>query len=222
MNKTALTLSAAAVAATLALAGCSSPSGNSSGGNSMSGMDHSGTAMATATASPTAPASASASASASADVSAHNAADTMFAQMMIPHHRQAIQMSDIMLKKQDLPADVAELAGEIKAAQGPEIETMASWLKGWGEPTEAAAGHDMASMEGMMSDADLAKLDAAQGTEAAKLFLEQMIAHHEGAVKMARAESTDGKNASAVALSQKIVEDQEAEISKMKALLQNL
>ncbi|MGX5714943.1 DUF305 domain-containing protein [Arthrobacter sp. MAHUQ-56] len=211
MNKTAFSLSAAAVAAALALAGCSSPSGTSSGGNSMSGMDHGGTAMASATASP----------AASAGASAHNAADTMFAQMMIPHHRQAVQMSDIMLKKQDLPADVAELAGEIKAAQGPEIETMTSWLEGWGESAEAAAGHDMA-MEGMMSDADLAKLDAAQGTEAAKLFLEQMIAHHEGAVKMAKAESTDGKDASAVALSKKIVEDQEAEISKMKALLQNL
>lgn len=215
MHKTAFSLSTAAVAAALALAGCSS-SGNSSGGNSMSGMDHSGTAMPSASATSAAPASAS------PDAKAHNAADTLFAQMMIPHHRQAVQMSDIMLKKQDLPADVAELAAEIKAAQGPEIDTMTSWLTEWNEPTAAAEGHDMGSMAGMMSDADLAKLDAAGGTEAAKLFLEQMIAHHEGAVTMAKAETTDGQNGPAVALSKKIVEDQETEISKMKALLQTL
>lgn len=219
MHKTAFTLSAAAVAAALALAGCSS-SGNSSGGNSMSGMDHSGTAMPSTSATPAA--TSSAPANASPDAKAHNAADTTFAQMMIPHHRQAVQMSDIMLKKQDLPADVAELAAEIKAAQGPEIDTMTGWLTDWNEPIAAAEGHDMGSMEGMMSDVDLAKLDAAQGTEAAKLFLEQMTAHHQGAVAMAKAETTDGQNGPTVALSKQIVEDQEAEINKMKALLQSL
>lgn len=216
MHKTAFPLSAAAVAAALALAGCSS----STDSDSTSGMDHSGTAMPSASATPAATSSAPANASPGAK--AHNAADTTFAQMMIPHHRQAVQMSDIMLKKQDVPADVAELAAEIKAAQGPEIDTMTGWLTDWNEPIAAAEGHDMGSMEGMMSDADLAKLDAAQGTEAAKLFLEQMTAHHQGAVAMAKAETTDGQNGPTVALSKQIVEDQEAEINKMKALLQSL
>ena len=61
----------------------------------------------------------------------------MFAQMMIPHHAQAVEMSDMMLKKQDIPAEVTALATRIKAAQGPEIEKMTGWLEGWDEPTQA-------------------------------------------------------------------------------------
>ena len=68
----------------------------------------------------------------------------------------------------------------------------------------------------------MAKLEAAQGTEAAKLFLTQMIAHHEGAVIMAKTEAADGKNADAVRLSKDIVSSQEAEIQEMKDLLATL
>ncbi len=60
----------------------------------------------------------------------------MFAQMMLPHHSQAIEMSDMLLDKQDIPADVTALAEQIKAAQGPEIAQLESWLEQWGEPTE--------------------------------------------------------------------------------------
>jgi uncharacterized protein (DUF305 family) len=212
MNKKFLTLSAAAA---IALAGCATGSGSSassssspSAGSSMPGMDHGSGMM---------------SSSAPAAAAEHNAADVMFAQMMIPHHAQAIQMSDIMLKKQGIPPEVTALATKIKAAQGPEIEKMTGWLTSWNEPTAAPSGHSMDDgMERMMGEEDMKKLETGQGTDAAKLFLTQMIAHHEGAVMMARTESTDGKNPDAVQLSKDIVASQETEIQEMKDLLATL
>lgn len=209
MKKKFLTLSTAAVAAAITLAGC----GSGSGGGTTTG---------------TAPAPTSASApsgNASTSAAAHNSADTMFAQMMIPHHSQAVEMSDVILKKQNVPARVTALAEKIKAAQAPEIETMTGWLRSWNEPTEAAGGHDMSShaaMGGMMSADDMKKLDAAQGTEAAKLFLTQMIAHHQGAIMMANIEKDGGQNPDAVALAKNIGSAQQKEIQEMKDLLARL
>ncbi|WOC63468.1 DUF305 domain-containing protein (plasmid) [Paenarthrobacter sp. AT5] len=199
-----LPVAATAIAAAIALAGCGASGGSSSSGTSMPGMDHG---------------SSSSSASSPAAAADHNAADVMFAQTMIPHHAQAVEMSDMILKKQDIPADVTALATRIKDAQGPEIEKMTGWLKGWGEPTQAPTGH---SMDGMMGADDMTKLEAAQGVEAAKLFLTQMIAHHQGAVTMAKTETTDGKDAAAVQLSKDIVSAQEAEIKEMQTLLATL
>src|SRR5215204_1972296 len=76
----------------------------------------------------------SASAS-SSSTQAHNQADVMFAQHMIPHHQQAIEMSDVILGKQGIDGRVVDLAKQIKAAQGPEIQQMQSWLSQWGQPT---------------------------------------------------------------------------------------
>ena len=77
-----------------------------------------------------------------------------------------------------------ELAKEIKAAQAPEIEQMQGWLTSWGNPPMPAM--DTMPMEGMVAPADIEKLKAASGPEATKLFLEQMIGHHEGAITMAK------------------------------------
>ena len=206
MTKKLLSLSATAIAAAIALAGCGTGGGSGSSGTSMPGMDHGGSSRS-------AP-----STGAPAAATDHNAADVTFAQMMIPHHAQAVEMSDMILVKQDIPAEVTDLATKIKAAQGPEIETMTGWLKSWNEPT-MPSGH---SMEGMVGEEDMKKLEAAQGTEAAKLFLSQMIAHHEGAVTMAKTEGTAGKNADAVSLSKAIVTAQEAEIQEMQKLLGTL
>lgn len=207
MNKKFLSLSATAVAAALALAGCSTGSSGSSSssatsGSSVPGMDQGSGMM-----------------SSSAPAAEHNAADTMFAQGMIPHHEQAVEMSEMMLQAKDIPASVTDLAMRIKAAQAPEIETMTGWLKSWNESATMGAGH---TMDGMMGGDDLKELEAVQGTEAARLFLKQMIAHHEGAVVMAKTETTQGKNADAIKLSKDIVTAQEAEIKEMQQLLATL
>ena len=207
MNTTFKTLSiAAALAASLGLAGCAANAGS---GNSMP-MDHgsSGAMSSTGSMSP----------GATAD---HNQADIMFAQMMIPHHSQAVEMSDIMLAKSGMPAEVTALATKIKAAQAPEIEQMTGWLKGWNVPT-AMTDHSGHGMTGMVDDAGIEKLKSAAGTDAAKLFLEQMIGHHEGAIDMAQQEISAGKSPEAVKLGHDIVDAQQAEITQMKQLLATL
>lgn len=223
MKKKFLTVSAASFAAAVALAGRAAgpgTGGSSTSGstNSSAGMDH-GTAAASEY---TAPASGAPAAE------EHNAADTKFAQSMIPHHAQAVEMSGIVLAKKDVPAAVRLLAERIKAAQAPEIEIMTGWLKSWNETVPSSGmsmgGHDMggsggSGMAGMVSGDDLNKLKAAQATEAARLFLTQMIAHHEGAVAMAKAESAGGSNPGAIKLSQGIAASQQAEIQEMTKLL---
>ena len=74
----------------------------------------------------------------------------MFAQHMIPHHQQAIEMSDMILAKQGIDPRVVELANQIKVAQGPEIEQMQGWLKEWGQPTmPMMPGMEMPGQTGM-------------------------------------------------------------------------
>ena len=203
MKKT-LTLSALGLASVIALAGCAGTSGTTPA-SSMPGMGQTGMGIS------------SSSAPAASD---HNAADTMFTQGMIPHHAQAVEMSDMMLKKQGMDARITALATKIKAAQAPEIEQMTGWLKTWNEPAQMASGHGMG--DGMMGDDDLKRLDTAQGSEAAKLFVTGMIAHHQGAVAMAQTEISQGKNPDAIQLSKAIVTSQTAEIKEMQDLLATL
>lgn len=160
------------------------------------------------------------SASAGADSAAHNDADVMFAQMMIPHHTQAVEMSDILLAKQNVDPRVVQLATEIKAAQAPEIAQMQGWLTSWGSPAMAPMNHD--SMQGMVSAQDLDTLRNAPGPAAAKLYVTQMIAHHEGAIAMAQDEIANGQYGPAVELSHAIVDTQQREIDSMKSMLGTL
>ena len=165
-------------------------------------------------------ASATAAPTTSAATEAHNDADVMFAQHMIPHHQQAVEMSDMVLGKQGIDPRVTELANQIKAAQGPEIQLMQGWLTQWGAPAmPPMSGHDMPGMSGMMSEQDMTSLKDAQGDDASKLFLTQMIAHHEGAITMAQNEIKDGQYPAAIELAKAIVSAQQKEIETMKGIL---
>lgn len=159
----------------------------------------------------------SASASLPADV---NEADTMFVSMMIGHHQQAIEMSAIVLDKPDLDPRVRELAKRIKAAQAPEITQLKGWLSDWGiADAGSSSEHGSHAMNGMLSAEQLDRLRSADGASASKLFLEQMIEHHEGAVEMAKPEVADGANAEVKRLAQAVIDDQSAEIAEMRTLL---
>lgn len=151
-----------------------------------------------------------------------NAADVEFLTGMKPHHEQAVEMSDIVLAA-DPPAEVAKIAQQIKDAQSPEIEQMDQMLDALGEDTDGGEheGHS-SGHGGMMSEQDLAELEAATGTEAARLYLEAMIAHHEGAVEAADAEIADGEHGPAITLAKEIKTAQEAEIAEMQDLLEDL
>ena len=168
-------------------------------------------------------------ASATTEVAAQfNDADVTFVEGMIPHHRQAVEMADKAASRAGSDP-VRELASRISQAQGPEIETMEGWLDEWGVEPARDEGSDMAGMDhgsdegmagGMMSEDDMASLDGASGTAFDEMFLSMMIEHHEGAVEMARTEIEQGRDSDAVALAERIVEAQEAEIAEMEGLLE--
>lgn len=154
-----------------------------------------------------------------------NAQDASFVSMMIAHHQQAIEMSDIILAKSGVPADVTALATQIKQAQGPEIELMQTWLAAWGVPAVTSAPMDLSehSMDhGIMTDDQLSELKQANGAVAGRIYLEQMIAHHEGAVEMSKQELQSGENPQAKALAQQIIDSQTAEIAQMRSMLASM
>ncbi|NKZ14224.1 DUF305 domain-containing protein [Mycolicibacterium septicum DSM 44393] len=180
--------------------------------------------------------STSAAASSPVASEAHNDADVMFAQHMIPHHQQAVEMSDVLLAKQGIDARVTDLATQIKGAQAPEIAQMQGWLKQWGNPPmppmpqqgHGDMGHgdmgqgSMPAMQGMVSETDMTALRNAQGAEAAKLYLTHMIAHHEGAITMAQDEIKDGQYPAAIEMARTIVKTQQQEIDTMRQILGSL
>lgn len=148
--------------------------------------------------------------------------DIMFAQMMIPHHEQAIEMSTLA-ETRSQNADVLALAQQIKSAQAPEIAEMTAWLTEAGAPM--TMGHDMGhgmghgmGHDGMLSADEITALTNSSGREFDKLFLTGMIGHHEGAVLMAQAVA-GSSNARVKSLSDSIISSQTAEIEKMKKLL---
>ena len=198
MKNRAAATAAITLTALLALAGCASTTSTGGGMDNMPGMD------------------ASASASPAADV---NNADMQFTMMMIPHHEQAVEMADMILAKDGIDERVITLAEQIKAAQGPEIELMESWLDEWGTPMGDMDGMDHG---GMMSDTDMQALEDATGAEASRLFLEQMIVHHEGAIEMAQDEVDNGQNPDVITLAENIIASQTTEIATMEDILATL
>ena len=216
--RTALT--AAAMIGTVAAAGLAGCANNDM--SNMPGMNQSSSPPASSGA--PSPSMSSSAAAATPAPGPHNDADVMFATMMIPHHQQAIEMSDMILAKEGMNPEVADLARQIKAAQGPEITQMSGWLAGWGEnPSPMGMDHDMGGgMDGMMSQAEMDALDQATGDAAARLFLKGMIKHHQGAITMAEKELADGQNPEAKKLAQQIIDAQKAEIATMNQLYERI
>ncbi|CAN5409679.1 DUF305 domain-containing protein [soil metagenome] len=146
-----------------------------------------------------------------------NDADVEFTTGMIPHHQQAVVMSE-MAVDQGGP-EVVDLAGRIEAAQGPEIETMTNWLQDWGVDVPTGMG-SMADMDVQDPD-DMQDLMGAQGGQFDTAWLEMMIEHHEGAISMARTEQDEGVNPDAVDLAGTIIDAQQAEIVEMQQMLES-
>ena len=191
-----------------------------------------GTATDTGTSSPSAAASSATAAGAGEVSEEHNDADVAFTQMMIVHHREAIAMADLAADRAE-SAQVKSLAEAISAAQGPEIETMTTWLQAWdAEVPEGTSldgmgsmdgmdhdGMDMGAMPGAMTPEMMDQLMAAQGAEFDRMFLEMMTAHHNGAIEMARTEQAGGQNRQALELAATIEADQTDEVEQMRQIL---
>lgn len=151
-----------------------------------------------------------------------NEADVAFAQGMIPHHEQAVEMADVALDPEiGAGAEVVDLASRIKAGQGPEIELMTGWLTSWGQPVQmdTSQGHDMSSMDGMMSAEQMDSLGMMAGPQFDRMWMEMMIAHHTGAISMAQTVKAAGSNPDVVVLADQVIAAQQGEIAEMQALL---
>ena len=159
----------------------------------------------------------SASAGVTETVGEFNDADVMFAQMMIPHHEQAVEMADIALDPTVEAGDaIKDLATRIKSAQDPEIELMEGFLDSWGAPLSPDDGMDHGSMmEGMLTVDELDELAGLTGGEFDARWASAMIAHHKGAVAMANDVLADGVNPETKALAEAIVASQQAEIDEL-------
>ena len=145
----------------------------------------------------------------------------MFVQMMIPHHEQAVDMSDMVLSKSNINPEIEALAKQIKGAQQPEIDMMNPWLEAWGR-IEMPEGSHHSSADGAMTEEQMQALDEANSADGQRLFLEGMIRHHEGAIKMAQAEIASGKNPDATTLAKNIAESQQAEVDTMTKSLNKI
>ncbi|MDP9615474.1 DUF305 domain-containing protein [Streptomyces demainii] len=219
-----LALVGAVVAGGLLLAGC--------GGNHDTKDAHDGSAKG---------ATATSGATASSAAGAFSDADVSFAQMMIPHHEQALEMAGLADDRAS-DARIKSLAGRIEKAQDPEIATLKSWLRDWGKPEKAspggmpgmdhgsdgaggADGMDHGSggaMGGMMSEKDMRKLEAAKGAAFDRAFASMMIDHHKGAITMAKDEKENGRNAKAKKLADDVIKNQSAEVTTLRTLLDRL
>lgn len=201
MRTRTFALAGTAVALTVVLAACGSTTASSPGDSAPAGT----------------------SAAAVQTVADGSDADISFAQLMIPHHQQAVEMAALALARQTSP-EVKELAQQIKGAQDPEIQMMSGWLQAWGAPMEMGDDHDShdmggMTMSGMMSDEDMQALMGASGADFDRLWLEMMIAHHQGAISMADQVKAGSSNADVTALADAVIAGQTAEIDTMQELL---
>jgi len=200
----------------LALAACGGDDGTTAGETTAP------TATSTAAIPTTAPTGADPAGAATAPNEELDDADVEFAQRMIAHHEQAIEMAEIALDPaRQAGVEVVALAGRVEAGQDPEIDTMSDWLATAGEPVQMdmSDGHDMSEMTGMMSAEDMDALGTKTGAEFDDMWLTMMVGHHEGAIEMAIAIDDEGTHPDVEALARQIVAAQQAEVDEMQQLL---
>ncbi|GGT22830.1 DUF305 domain-containing protein [Nonomuraea spiralis] len=150
------------------------------------------------------------------------AADVRFAEAMIPHHRQALEMTSMVEARTTTPV-IRAFARSITAAQTPEIRAMTTWLAELGRPAPAAHAHDAAAAGyGMASEQELNALRSAKGGDFDRMFLRLMTRHHQGAVKMAGEELAGGRDYRMRLLARDVYSGQSIEIGRMRQALDAL
>ena len=166
----------------------------------------------------------------------HNDADVAFATDMIGHHAQAIQMANFTIGREGVDPRIARLAEEIRVDQTREIDTMSGWLRDWDEPVPetgfatgdghthsddpyGAMGGDHPGMPGMMSADELRTLAEAPADEFDALWIQMMVAHHEGAIQMAQEVQDEGRSEDVADLAGEIESAQRAEVKDLKGWL---
>ena len=150
-----------------------------------------------------------------------NEGDLMFADMMVPHHEQAIELARILAATPQIDEFSSTLAAFIERDQAREIEQMSSWSQAWRDA--GVSGHGQhGTMAGMATPEQIAQFDSLEGEAAETMFLELMIAHHEGALVMAQEVLSTGSNSFIRTLAKHIAAEQEREIEAMRLRLEAL
>jgi uncharacterized protein (DUF305 family) len=164
----------------------------------------------------------------------HTEADVAFMQGMIHHHQQAVEMVALM-EGRTTDRTMTQLGLRIDISQRDEIAFMERWLEARGqEPPRmsgmdhagmdhAAMGHEMPMMPGMLTPEQMAALEAAEGMEFDRLFLEYMIQHHEGALVMVQdlfASPGAGQESEINRFAADVDADQAMEITRMQRMLE--
>lgn len=215
-------IAVAGTAAVIALGACSPPNQQDStvpptsssmpmSGHNMPGMSGtnmpgmSGTNMPGMSGAGTAPAAAN-----------FNDADVMFLQMMYPHHAQAVEMAKLVPTRSQ-NQQVKDLAAAIEKAQAPEMQQMTTLLADFGKPAPSATMSH--SMPGLMTPQQMTELTGLSGAAFDKMWLQMMVAHHQGAITMANDELKNGTNADSKKMAESIVSTQQAEIDTMNGML---
>ncbi|GAA3350900.1 DUF305 domain-containing protein [Amorphoplanes nipponensis] len=150
------------------------------------------------------------------DGSTYNAIDVAFVQMMIAHHRQAVEMAQLAPERAG-GTGLRALAARISAAQGPEITWLQRWLRER-KLAETDPGHDHSTMPGMQTPADLTALAAARGAEFDRRFVTMMTAHHRGAIQMAGDVLQGGSDQLLRETANEMAVEQGSEIRRMQQL----
>ncbi|MRJ76996.1 DUF305 domain-containing protein [Aeromicrobium sp. SMF47] len=152
-----------------------------------------------------------------------NDADKDFVEMMVPHHHQAVEMA-ALAKKYAKDERVGEFAARIGDAQRGEIDAMQAWLEARKLPKAPlkATGHHAMHMQGMLTEADFAKLGTLRGNAFDTFYVKKMIAHHEGALAMADAALNEGTDAVNRTFAADVATTQTVEISRLKGILKRL
>ncbi|OAN36081.1 DUF305 domain-containing protein [Mycolicibacterium iranicum] len=161
------------------------------------------------------------------DPAGYNAADIAFAETMVPHHKQAIDLCTMASERSADPG-LLTLAGQIVATHQPEVNILNVFLVQWNENPDARAdpgsGEDPLepSVQGMVDDATVARLESLRGPEFDKLWLQSMIGQLQGGVAMADDEIADGLNVDAIAVAKAITAGLEPQIAQMKQMLEGM
>lgn len=153
-----------------------------------------------------------------------NAADASYLTMMVAHHSQALDMTELAVQRAADPR-VRRLADSIDAGQGREVIVMATWLVDHGQPEptpDSVAAMSGTGMPGMLDEDQLTALAATDGAEFDRRFLQDMIQHHQGAVAMAEDLLGTGEDVRVVEMAAEVVAGQGAEIQRMRELLADL
>ncbi|MBD8023202.1 DUF305 domain-containing protein [Microbacterium gallinarum] len=149
--------------------------------------------------------------------------DVLFVRDMLHHHSQAIEMTGFVVDRSD-DEDVRLLAERMDISQTDEMAVLEKWLQDRGEPVrdpDASHAHSADSMPGLLTDAEMAQLEAAEGEEFDILFLTFMIKHHQGAIQMVQElyAADGGQEPEIDTFARHVEADQGIEITRMQRML---